>query len=95
VEAATPFWIVRRLSPKETLRLQGFDDDWLDGVTLRGKPLSNSAKYKMIGNSWAVPCAAWILERMDAMEQAIRAGWRPAEELPPAVADEGNTDAAL
>ena len=61
-ESAT--WIVRRFTPRETLRLQGFDDDWLDGVAIRGKPLSDSHRYKLIGNSWAVPVAAWILDRI-------------------------------
>lgn len=57
-------WIVRRFTPLECLRLQGLDDDWLDGVKLNGKPLSDGDKYRLIGNCWAVPCAAWLLERL-------------------------------
>jgi DNA (cytosine-5)-methyltransferase 1 len=63
-ESAIRKWTVRRFTPKETLRLQGFDDDWLEGVCIRGKPLSDSHRYKLIGNSWAVPCAAFVLERL-------------------------------
>ena len=57
-------WIARRLTPLECLRLQGFPDNWLDGVTLRGKPLTDSHRYRLIGNSWAVPVAAWVLRRL-------------------------------
>lgn len=46
---------VRRLTPLECCRLQGFPDDWLDGLGL-----SDSAKYRMLGNAVAVPVAHWI-----------------------------------
>jgi DNA (cytosine-5)-methyltransferase 1 len=59
---------VRRLTPVECLRLQGFPDDYFDGVMLRGKPLADGPKYKMLGNSMAVPCISWIGERIDAVE---------------------------
>lgn len=52
---------VRRLTPVECLRLQGFPDDWLDDLNL-----SDSAKYKMCGNSVAVPVIKWIGERIVA-----------------------------
>jgi DNA (cytosine-5)-methyltransferase 1 len=51
---------VRRLTPTECLRLQGFPDDWLD----LDPPLSDSAKYRMIGNAVAVPVAAWLGNRI-------------------------------
>ena len=47
---------VRRLTPTECLRLQGFPDDWLD---LEPK-LSDSAKYRMIGNAVVTFVAKWI-----------------------------------
>jgi DNA (cytosine-5)-methyltransferase 1 len=50
---------VRRLMPIECLRLQGFPDDWLDGLGL-----SNSAKYRMAGNAVAVPVVEWIARRI-------------------------------
>ena len=55
-----------RFTPKECLRLQGIDDDWLDGLTLCGKPLSDTERYRLAGNAWPVPVAAWILERLMA-----------------------------
>jgi DNA (cytosine-5)-methyltransferase 1 len=69
-----PFWICRRLTPGECLSLQGFDHDWIDAARVRGKPLADTARYKLIGNSWAVPVASWILERMDAVDRHINQG---------------------
>lgn len=51
--------LIRRLTPLECLRLQGFPDDWLDGMDL-----SDSAKYRMIGNSIAIPCVEFIMRRI-------------------------------
>jgi len=59
---------VRRLTPKECERLQGFPDGWTD-VPHRGKPAADGPRYKAIGNSWAVPCARWIGERIDAVSK--------------------------
>lgn len=56
---------VRRLTPTECLRLQGFEDSWLD----LDPPLSDSAKYRLIGNSVAVPVVEWLLGRIAAMER--------------------------
>ena len=50
---------VRRLTPTECLRLQGFPDNWLD---IDGA--SDSAKYKAVGNSVAEPCPDFIFERI-------------------------------
>ena len=55
---------VRRLTPTECLRLQGFPDDHLD-VLWKGKPLADGPRYRMIGNSMAVPVMRWIGERID------------------------------
>ena len=52
-------YIVRRLTPLECSRLQGFPDWWMDGV--EG---SDSAKYKMWGNGIALPCAYDVLKRI-------------------------------
>lgn len=51
---------VRRLTPTETLRLQGFPDDWLD----LDPPLSDSAKYRMVGNAVTVNVIRWIANRL-------------------------------
>lgn len=57
-------WSVRRLTPVECARLQGFDDDYLD-IIFRGKPAADGNKYKALGNSWAVPNGRWIMERIE------------------------------
>lgn len=53
--------VVRRPTPLEALRAQGFPDAWFDGVTLDGRALSDLQKYKLVGNSWPVPVTAAIL----------------------------------
>jgi site-specific DNA-cytosine methylase len=52
----TPKYSVRRLTPLECLRLQGYPDWWLD---VEG--MSDSAKYRAIGNSVAIPCVEYVL----------------------------------
>jgi len=52
---------VRRLTPRECARLQGFPDAWLDGLGL-----ADSTKYRLLGNAVAVPVAEWILRRLAA-----------------------------
>lgn len=59
---------VRRLTPRECERLQGFPDDYTL-VTHRGKPSADGPRYKALGNSWAVPCARWIVERMEIVDK--------------------------
>ena len=54
---------VRRLTPTECARLQGFPDDYLD-IPYRNKPAADSPKYKALGNSWAVPVVRWIGKRI-------------------------------
>jgi DNA (cytosine-5)-methyltransferase 1 len=49
--------IVRRLTPKECERLQGFPDDWTASQ-------SDSSRYKMMGNAVTVPVVEWIIKRM-------------------------------
>jgi len=53
--------VVRRPTPLEALRSQGFPDNWLDGIETEGRPLTDLEKYRLIGNSWPVPIAASIL----------------------------------
>jgi DNA (cytosine-5)-methyltransferase 1 len=54
---------VRRLTPTECERLQGFPDGWTD-ILYRGKPAADGPRYKAIGNSMAVPVLAWLLDRI-------------------------------
>ena len=56
---------VRRLTPLECERLQGFPDGWTD-VEYRGKPACDTPRYKALGNSMAVPVIRWIGKRMEA-----------------------------
>ena len=60
---------VRRLTPRECERLQGFPDDFT-AVPYRGKPAADGPRYKALGNSMAVPCMAWIGRRI-AMVDAL------------------------
>ena len=55
---------VRRLTPTECERLQGFPDHYTD-VTYRKKPAADGPRYKALGNSMAVPCMAWIGYRIE------------------------------
>jgi DNA-cytosine methyltransferase len=62
---------VRRLTPVECERLQGFEDDWTD-VPYRGKEHSpDSARYKALGNSMAVPVMKWIGEGIDLVDKEM------------------------
>jgi DNA (cytosine-5)-methyltransferase 1 len=61
---------VRRLTPRECERLQGFPDDYT-AITVRGKPAADGPRYKALGNSWAVPNVRWIGRRIE-MVDAIR-----------------------
>lgn len=49
--------VVRRLTPVECERLQGFPDNWTDGQ-------ADSNRYKQMGNAVAVPVVQWIINRM-------------------------------
>ncbi|KOB44615.1 DNA cytosine methyltransferase [Xanthomonas arboricola] len=56
-------WRVRRLMPVECERLQGMPDDYTQ-VPYRGKPAADAPRYKAIGNSMAMPCVAWLGQRL-------------------------------
>jgi DNA (cytosine-5)-methyltransferase 1 len=63
---------VRRLTPRECERLQGFPDDYT-AIPWRGKPASecpDGPRYKSLGNSMAVPVMRWIGEQIAAVDQA-------------------------
>ena len=49
--------VVRRLTPTECERLQGFPDGWTEGQT-------DGHRYKQMGNAVAVPVVEWIMERL-------------------------------
>jgi site-specific DNA-cytosine methylase len=58
---------VRRLTPRECERLQGFPDDWTIGHTFK---TSNSMRYRQLGNAVAVPVVEWIGRRIVAVDKA-------------------------
>jgi DNA (cytosine-5)-methyltransferase 1 len=49
---------VRRLTPRECERLQGFPDDYT-AIPYKGKPAVDGPRYKALGNSMAVPVMRW------------------------------------
>lgn len=68
VHAVATAGAVRRLTPRECERLQGFPDDY----TLtphRGKPAADGPRYKALGNSMAVPVMRWIGERIEMVDK--------------------------
>jgi len=67
----TPQMAVRRLTPRECERLQGFPDDYTL-VEYRGKPSADGPRYKALGNSMAVPVMRWIGERIAAVDAILR-----------------------
>jgi DNA (cytosine-5)-methyltransferase 1 len=61
---------VRRLTPRECERLQGFPDDYTL-IPYRGKPAADGPRYKALGNSMPVPCMAWIGRRIETVLTAV------------------------
>lgn len=67
-QSQAPAYAVRRLTPKECERLQGFPDDYT-AIPWRGKPADlcpDGPRYKALGNSMAVPVMHWIGARLCA-----------------------------
>lgn len=60
---------VRRLTPRECERLQGFPDDWTL-IPVRGKPAADGSRYKSVGNSMAVNVMRWIGDRIATVDAA-------------------------
>jgi DNA (cytosine-5)-methyltransferase 1 len=65
VQCAQHGMAVRRLTPRECERLQGFSDDYTL-VPYRGKPMMDGPRYKALGNSWPVPVVRWIGRRIQS-----------------------------
>jgi len=67
-QAVQSGWAVRRLTPRECERLQGFPDDYTL-VPSRGKPAADGPRYKALGNSMAVNCMRWIGRRIEMIQR--------------------------
>ena len=64
----TPAMAVRRLTPVECERLQGFPDGYTD-IRPKGKDTPDGPRYKALGNSMAVPVMRWIGERIYQLKE--------------------------
>ncbi|GLQ36728.1 cytosine-specific methyltransferase [Rhizobium albus] len=60
-------WAVRRLTPTECERLQGFPDHFTD-IRPNGKPTADGPRYKALGNSMAVNAMRWLGQRIAHVE---------------------------
>ncbi len=68
---------MRRLTPRECERLQGFPDDYTR-IEYRGRPAADGPRYRALGNSMAVPVMAWIGRRIDLVDWIVRDEKTPA-----------------
>jgi len=64
-----PGVMVRRLTPTECERLQGFPDQWT-ATGANGRGVSDTARYRLVGNAATVPVVAWIGARLQAAHHA-------------------------
>jgi DNA (cytosine-5)-methyltransferase 1 len=70
IEQNLSAWAVRRLTPRECERLQGFPDDYTL-VEYRKKPAADGPRYKALGNSMAVPVMRWIGTRIQLVDDLL------------------------
>lgn len=66
----TKKYTVRRLTPRECERLQGFPDDYTL-VQINGKSLTDTQRYQVLGNSMAVPVVSWLGRRINMVDALI------------------------
>ena len=66
-----PSTAVRRLTPRECERLQGFPDDWTL-VPHNGKPAKDGPRYAALGNAMPVPVVRWIGKRIAAVDGRMK-----------------------
>lgn len=60
---------VRRLTPLEWERLQGFPDGWTSGE-------ADATRYRTLGNAVAVPVVEWIAKRLVEVDERVESGQR-------------------
>lgn len=61
-------YVVRRITPIEAERLQGFTDNYTN-IEYNGKPAPDSLRYKTLGNSFSVNVVRWIAQRILDVEK--------------------------
>ena len=61
---------VRRLTPRECERLQGFPDGYTE-IPYRGKPAKDGPRYKALGNSMAINVMSWVGERIRMVDELL------------------------
>ena len=61
---------VRRLTPRECERLQGFPDGYTE-IPYRGKPAKDGPRYKALGNSMAINVMAWVGSRIRMVDELL------------------------
>jgi DNA (cytosine-5)-methyltransferase 1 len=91
-EADTLVWAVRRLTPRECERLQGFPDDYTDVPYRRRNWTPDGPRYKALGNSMAVNVMGWLGERIgtvDVILQGLRT-FRPSKTTLPVTRNAGS-----
>jgi DNA (cytosine-5)-methyltransferase 1 len=64
---------VRRLTPRECERLQGFEDDYTL-IKIGRRWTSDSARYRMLGNTMPVPVMRWVLMRIETVDALLFGG---------------------
>ena len=61
---------IRRQTPTECERLDGFPDGWTKFDT-NGNEISDTARYAALGNSIAIPCAVWVFQGIAEAEAEV------------------------
>lgn len=68
IVASGPIVRVRRLTPRECERLQGFPDDYTV-ISVGNKPAADGPRYKALGNSMAINVMRWVGQRIAMVDQ--------------------------
>jgi len=63
---------VRRLTPVECERLQGFPDNYTNIPWRKKEESPDGPRYKALGNSMAVPCMQWIGQQIKSVEEVLQ-----------------------
>ncbi len=78
VQAVQEAWAVRRLTPTECERLQGFPDNFTNVPWGKKDAAPDGPRYKALGNSMAVNVMRWIGQRIEAVESILQSMERAA-----------------